>query len=175
MNRIPPLQLLGTITKTHGIKGGVILRSESSLPDDIENKELVFISFDKLPVPFFIKEIEQINPQSAILYFEPIGSRVMPGELPGKEVYVAENRKRKSKTPLELSDLIGYHVIDKKRGELGIVSEIIGVSLNPLLKIMHHHHEILIPVQEPIITDINPKTKKISIQAPDGLIDLFIG
>jgi 16S rRNA processing protein RimM len=174
MNTFPALRYLCTFSKTHGIKGGLVLRSEENLPENIEKTELVFVEFDNLPVPFFIEEAELTSPQSALIFLKSSGTPVRSFEFPGRKVFVPDKGRKKKKIATDLSILVGYLVVDVRRGELGKVEEIVGIATNPLFRIIHHRKEILIPIQEPIIQEIDARNKKIHILAPDGLIDLFI-
>ena len=66
---------LGTITKTHGIKGQVVLRLDHYGFDDILRLEPVFIEIDGLPVPFFVEAYEEKTTDSLILFFEDMRSK----------------------------------------------------------------------------------------------------
>jgi 16S rRNA processing protein RimM len=174
MSAIPPLQFLGIITKTHGIKGGLVLRSEEILSEEIEKTELVFVEFDQLPVPFFIEEAELLSPHALLFQFSQIGSPLLPSDFTQHKVFIPEKRKKKKAAVTELSSLEGYRVVDEHKGELGIVTEITGVERNPLMKIQRGKNEILIPASEPIILGIDPRKRIVYIDAPEGLIDLYL-
>lgn len=168
-------KLIGTLAKPHGYKGQMVLVSENDLPDDLENWESVFVEIDGLLVPFFFKDINHTHNDSAIIQFEDRENIDLIAELIHCNVYSpAKKGKRRKGQTSDLNDLQGYTVIDKLHGNIGLASEILDYNQNLLLKILKGQKEILIPIQESIIENIDDKTKTIYINAPEGLIDLYL-
>lgn len=167
---------LGTITKTHGIKGQVIVKLDRLSSDDIQKMEWVFIEIDGLPVPFFIEEYEEKTTDTFILTLEDIVTEENALELVENKVFINKKDIRPntiSENIDHLSQIIGYTVIDTVRGEIGILKDILDIEMNPLLKIVNKKKEILLPIQTEFITAVDPKNKVISVTTPKGLIDLF--
>ena len=167
---------LGTITKTHGIKGQVVIKLDRLSSDDIQKMEWVFIEIDGLPVPFFIEEHEEKTTDTFILSLENVVTEEDAVELIDNKVYIYKKDIRSgtiSETINHLSQIIGYTVIDTVKGEIGVLQDVLDIEMNPLLKIAHNKKEILLPVQNEFITAIDPKNKVISVTTPEGLIDLF--
>jgi 16S rRNA processing protein RimM len=165
--------LLGTLTKPHGVKGSVLLWFRDLKAEDIKEKGTAFVEIDGLLVPFFIENFQEKSRDTAILKFAGIHSETQVKELAGHLVYVLKEqvkRKRRSEAPLQ--HLSGYRVNDRHRGFIGLAGEIVGNASNPLLEVHHEGREILVPVHEDIILDINDKDKVIVIEAPEGLLDL---
>jgi len=166
--------VLGTLTKTHGIRGQVILRLNNLNFEDIIKMESVFIEIDGLPVPFFIDEFSEKNNESLILNLDDIHSEKQAKELIDNRVFVKSNTIKKSKILLKQPDsYLGYKVVDKIYGELGIIDEVIEIRQNPLYKILKGKREILLPVQPEFIIKIDTKLKTILITTPPGLTELF--
>jgi 16S rRNA processing protein RimM len=67
-----------------------------------------------------------------------------------------------------------YKVIDAVYGEIGIVKEVIERPMQPVIVIKHGFEEILIPVAGDIIQKVDRKEKVLHIQAPEGLIELYL-
>jgi len=164
---------VGLIAKTHGVKGGVVLRDEKELPLDLEKQTWVFLLFDGCPIPFPIEDIQPLNPSSAVLFFRDIGSSVKPEELPGHKVYIAQKKAKGSKRLPKTVKVEGYLVTDERQGDIGEVSSVLDFDMNPTLCIVKNKKEILIPFIEPIIRRIDHRQKIIHIKAPEGLIDLY--
>jgi 16S rRNA processing protein RimM len=166
--------VLGTLTKVHGIRGQVILRLNNLSFEDIIKMESVFIEIDGLPVPFFIDEYSEKNNESLILTLEDIRSEKQAKALIDNQVYVRSNTIKKSKILLtQPESYIGYKVIDKKYGEIGILFEVIEIQQNPLYRILNGKREILLPVQAEFIIKIDNDFKTILVSTPSGLTDLF--
>ena len=71
-------------------------------------------------------------------------------------------------------EVTGFKVIDVEKGEIGIIQSIIEYPAQPLFSIMNGDKEILIPVIDPIIKKVDREQRTITIEAPNGLIDLYL-
>ncbi len=168
-------KFLGTLSKPHGYKGHLVLVAENSLPNDFEDWESVFVEIDGLLVPFLFDEVNHSHTDSAIVHFEDYGNVDLVEELIHARVYAPfKNFRKKKGRSFDISDLNGYSVSDVNHGVIGVVEEILDYNQNILLRILKDGKEILIPAQEPIIESIDPKKKIIHINAPTGLIDIYL-
>jgi 16S rRNA processing protein RimM len=166
--------VLGTITKTHGIRGQVILRYSNLSFDDIIKMESVFIEIDGLPVPFFIDEYSERNMESLILTLEDISTEKKAKSLIDNRVFVKSNTLKKNKILLHKPDVyIGFKVFDKKSGEIGVISEILEIQQNPLYKILKGKREILLPIHPEFILKIDTTLKTILVNTLPGFTELF--
>ena len=68
----------------------------------------------------------------------------------------------------------GYTVIDKSYGDIGIIEKILDFPQQAIFQIKKGEHEILIPAKEEFIISINRRTKQVEIDAPEGLIDIYM-
>ena len=71
-------------------------------------------------------------------------------------------------------ELIGYKVFDQEKGDVGILVEVVEQKGNPLFVLDHNGSEILLPVFEGLLISIDAPVKQILINAPEGLIDLYL-
>jgi 16S rRNA processing protein RimM len=69
-------------------------------------------------------------------------------------------------------DLVGCSVRDVRGNKLGIVSEILRIAGNSQLVVNDLNREYLIPVVESICVEIDIKAKQITVDPPEGLMDL---
>lgn len=176
MNEFQDSVCLGTLIKTHGVKGRVILNLDQQSFDEIKNMEWVFIEIDGLPVPFFIEDYEEKTSDSLILTFEDITSEEKAAELAGCKLYINNNSLSNKKITKEYNPfykLTGYTVIDIEYGELGVLQDILDINMNPLLQIVTMGKEILLPANAKFIVSRDDKKKLIFVNTPDGLIHLF--
>ncbi|HEX3006320.1 MAG TPA: ribosome maturation factor RimM [Bacteroidales bacterium] len=168
-------RLLGTLSKPHGYKGQMVLMAEDTLPENFEDWESVFVEIDGLLVPFLFDDINHTHTDSAIVRFEDYESIDLIQELVHCKVYAPlKNFRKKRNRSFDPSELNTYTVIDSKYGEIGRVEEILDYNENVLLRILKDQKEILIPAQEPIIESIDSRKKIIYINAPAGLIEIYL-
>jgi len=168
-------QLLGVLTKPHGYKGDVILSCTNSLPEDILKWESVFIETDGLLVPFFIDDCILTHADTAVIRFEDYTNIELIREFLHCQVYIPKTFvKKKRSVSFEITDLEGYTVIDRHFGDLGIVEEILDYSQNIVFRITKEKQEVMVPVHDSIVENIDTRKKIIFINAPEGLIDLYL-
>ncbi|MBN1158048.1 MAG: hypothetical protein JXA61_01595 [Bacteroidales bacterium] len=165
-------RLLGTLAKTHGIDGSLILRLSGFETDEIREPETVFIEIDGLLVPFFIGALRERSSREFIIRFIDVDSAEQARKLTGCNVFEVATIQRGMKTAVPEKSVKGYQVTDKRSGFKGTVTEILDPDRNPLLKVIREGQEFLIPFHRDIILEINNRKKTITIEAPDGLFDL---
>ncbi len=168
--------LIGILTKTHGISGELVLKLNNLQFEDISGMESVFIEFDGILVPFFISGVSPRGNVSAVIRFDDITSEDQASEFMNCKVYSVDIVSgEKDEVKYTASSLTGYLVIDVKLGTLGRINEFLDISNNPLFKIKKSKKEILLPVNEEFILAIDNKNKTITVQMPEGLIDIYQG
>ena len=75
----------------------------------------------------------------------------------------------------EAHPLIGYTLIDKNFGEVGVIKDIDDTSANPVLNIDHKGKQVILPYNEDLVMDINEAKKTVNYTAPEGLIEMYLG
>jgi 16S rRNA processing protein RimM len=167
---------LGKLTKTHGIKGELLLRSEKELPDEFEKTETVFIEIDEQPVPFFVSPdgIHIRDSFSAIIKFDDIDSETVARDFVNTRLFIpvslAEELFKNSASRLE--DLLGFMVLGQKGQAVGEILEILNIALNPLLRVSYKGRDVLLPFHEDLLVKIDEKRKAITLKIPDGVLEL---
>lgn len=166
---------IGTLVKTHGVHGELIL--EALNPEIIENiKESVLLELEGLLVPFFIHEMVPTSRERFRIQFDWVTTEKKAKTLVSAPVFLETHRVEISDEILQDSPelLIGYQVYDEVLGLLGKVEAFIDNPSNPLLEILHPKGELLIPFQAEFFLSINAKAKKIKVNLPEGLVDLYL-
>ena len=164
---------LGYITKTRGLKGELQLFFEVEHPEEYQNLESVFIEINKKPVPFFISSIT-IQKNVAYIYLEDIDHIDKATPLVKKTVLITAKQKPKKPKVFRIEDLKGYFMIDKTVGELGIVEEILKMPQQNIAVVFYQNKEVLVPLNDVIMTDVNHSKKEISVDLPEGLLDIYL-
>ena len=166
---------IGHISKTHGVQGQLVVKLSHLSFDDIIEMELVFILIDGLPVPFFIEEFSERLPDSIILKLDDIYSEPKAKKLTSFPVYTKKSIITNTHyTEFQgINQFVGYTVIDKNAGKIGTFQTVIQNSDNPLLLITAGSKEILLPLQEEFILDIDENMNEILVDCPEGLLDLY--
>lgn len=136
--------------------------------------ESVFIELNNSLVPFFIKKI-QIKGTSATVTLEGIDSIDRAEELIKKSLYLPLTALPAPKgKKFYIHELAGFTAIDNTFGEIGIITEVLDFPHQTILQIRHGENDVLIPAKEEFIVSINRDKKTIELNAPEGLIDIYI-
>ncbi|HLU87135.1 MAG TPA: ribosome maturation factor RimM [Taishania sp.] len=167
---------LGYVAKLHGFKGEVSLFLDVTNPEDYATLDAVFIEINGQLTPFFIESLKLKNKGFAAVKFEGVNTENDARILLRKNVYLPA-----SILP-ELGDknfydheIVDFQVEDTQYGNIGKVVQVIDLSANPLLQVDKDGIEILIPIQNDAIVNINRKTKTLTVNTPPGLVELYLG
>ena len=162
---------IGQINKPHGLKGELSMNFDDDIFDRADCPYLI-CEVDGLLVPFFIEEYRFKTDSSALVKFLDIDSSEQAQQLVGSTVYF-ENKfiEEGAEDEVSLNYFIGFTVKD---GEtyIGKIIDIDDQTENWLFVIEHGDDELLIPAHEEFITDIDHQSRTITMDLPNGLIDL---
>lgn len=162
---------VGKLIKLSGHSGELIISGES-IPQNIKSfDDPVFIDLENIRVPFYIRHLNQISKDRYVVAFDYVSTEKKALSLLFKEVLVLSKDRQTAKKEVTV---IGYKVHDLTFGDIGVLKWIDDTSKNPLMIIDHHMTEILVPFQEEFIEGIDHKKKVLTVNCPDGLLDLYL-
>ncbi len=158
---------IGTLVKTHGVHGAMILRLIQGYNPSIINKvDYCFLSINSKPVPYKIAEATESNQAEIILGFENINSKPEAEELLNLDIAIERNSPIRKKKTDNILLLLGYKVFDD-----GIqVGTVLNIENSGKQFLFVLENEILLPIHEDLIESIDDKSKSIFMNLPEGLI-----
>ena len=169
------LFFLGRIVSTKGIKGELKASLDVDNPADYCGLDAVFVEKKKELVPFVVSRIS-IEQKKATLKLEGIDSIEAAQSLVKCLLFLPlDLLPRLRGKQFYFHEVTGYEVYDKNHGLVGTITEVLDLPQNALFQIDHSGKEILIPATDDIIIKVDRKKKRIDIEAPEGLIDLYLG
>ena len=166
---------IGQIAKLHGYKGGVSLFLDVSDPNDYKETNTFFVEMDGILTPFIVETLKLKNKGFAAVKFQGIDSEQHALSLIKKKVYIPKSDVKEI-DHLRLNDheIFGYLVEDETKGDIGTVVGVFDLKSNPLLILDFKEKEILIPLVDELIVHVDRDLKRMKINAPEGLIDLYL-
>lgn len=169
------LHPIGQVTKLHGFRGELTVFLDTSVPADYENIEGVFLEVKGELIPYRVELLEQKTKNAAKVKLAGVDNEALAKTLVKSRVFI-ERAKLTAADDMrrQLQDMEGFTVIDAEFGEVGKLLRILELSGNPQLEIAHEKGNVLLPLQENFILSIDHKQREIRVQAPPGLIELFI-
>lgn len=166
---------LGKIVKKHSFKGEVVAKLDTDEPSNYSNLESIFIAFGNELVPFFIEKSLLQKGNQLRIAFEDIDNEEKANELMGCELYLPLTLLPKlTGNKFYYHEIINFKIIDQNIGEIGIIKRVNDQSAQAILEIDANGREVLIPLIDDFIVEVNRKTNTIVVNTPDGLINLYL-
>ena len=95
--------------------------------------------------------------------------------LVGKSVYLPlEMLPKLSGKQFYFHEIVGFTAVDTEKGELGPITEVLEYPTQAILQIMKGKKEILVPILDHVIQQVDRDKKILHITAPEGLIDMYL-
>lgn len=158
--------------KPHGLKGEVTISLDADIPNDMASVKTVFAKQGEQLVPYFITAFS-LKGNKAFVKLEDVNTIEQAEKISKCLLFLPKSERPKSKKGEFYSDEItGFIVEDENQGKLGEVVEIIQTGPQRFLSINYGEKEILIPVNGPFITSINKTKNKITVNLPEGFLDM---
>ena len=161
---------IGRLGKTHGVKGELSFQFDDDVFDRADADYLV-LEVDGLLVPFFIEEYRFRSDTTAIIKFEDIDTQERARELTNTDVYFP-----RALTPadddeeLRWNVFVGFDIVEAHSGKsVGRIARVDDNTANILFELEDGR---LIPAAEELITDVDHDRRRITIDLPEGLLDL---
>ena len=152
--------LFGSIYKLYGFKGEVNIYNEFNINIDFTNIEYLFVEIDKQLIPFFIENIRNTKPKVILVKFLDLDCESKSLKLIENKVYIPKKWISNSVKNQKEKNIIGYKVIDKQMGSLGIINSIKFNPVQNLIYVQNKNKEFCIPMHEEFIKIINHKKKR---------------
>ncbi|MDO4161242.1 MAG: ribosome maturation factor RimM [Prevotellaceae bacterium] len=165
---------IGKIGKPHGVKGEVSFMFDDDVFDRVDSEYLVLL-IDGILVPFFFEEYRFKTNETALMKFSDIDTKEQAQELTGCEVYFPRKLSDRDESEISWNETEGFKLVDENsNGKLiGTITSVDDSTMNLLFNVITPDgEEILIPASEDFITNIDVEKREISVNLPEGLLDL---
>lgn len=161
---------VGYVAKTHGLAGEVTVNTLPECPD-LSSVENIFLEKGGNLIPHFIKSIS-IKGDKAFVKFEDVDNIDKASELKGASLYLAKTERPKlSRGEFYNDEVVGFEVVEDET-VLGNVTDIMEAGPSRFVVLDYNGKEVLIPTAGPFIKSINKTKKKITVELPEGFLDL---
>jgi len=164
---------LGKIVKKYSFKGELILKLDTDQPEIYENLNAIFLDMGKTLVPYFIESSLFQKGSHMRIQFEDIYSEEEAEFLLKRDAYLPLSLLPKLKgNKFYFHEVTGFSLEDVAYGKIGIIASINDRSAQPLFVVTTDNGEILVPMVDDFIEQIDRVNKKILVKTPEGLIDI---
>ena len=160
---------IGRLGKAHGVKGEVSFQFDDDIFDTADADYLI-LDIDGILVPFFMEEYRFRNDSLALIKFCDVDTQQRASELTGCDVYFPRSIADEQAEGLSLSSLVGFDLIEANgKGKVGTIAAIDDTTQNILFEL---EDGTLIPASDDLITDIDTQQRQITMNIPEGLLDI---
>ncbi|HPW97741.1 MAG TPA: ribosome maturation factor RimM [Flavobacterium sp.] len=166
---------LGKIAKKFSFKGEVLLYLDTDEPELYENLESVLVEMNKNLIPFFIENSSLHKNDFLRVKFEEVDSEEEADSILGCEIYLPLTMLPKLEgNKFYFHEVIGFKIEDKRLGIVGEIVSINDTTAQPLFEVLNNGVEILIPMIDHFLLEIDRKNKKVVMDLPEGLIEMYL-
>ncbi|MDO3390764.1 ribosome maturation factor RimM [Bacteroides sp. ET489] len=163
---------IGIFNKPHGIHGELQFTFSDDIFDRVE-AEYIICLLDGILVPFFIEEYRFRSDTTALMKLEGIDTAERARMFTNVEVYFPiKHAEQVAPDELTWNYFVGFRMEEIHHGHLGEVTDVDDSTLNTLFIVDRQGEELLIPAQEDFIVDIDQQHKVITVDLPQGLLNL---
>jgi 16S rRNA processing protein RimM len=164
---------IGKIVAPHGITGQVIIEHALGKSISFKGVEVLFVEQTKNSfIPYFIQSASAKTDTLTHVHFEGMKTREATSILVSKKVWVPQEEFQKLVEKNAPLALLGFMVQEAGK-PLGVIKEVIEQPHQLLVTIDYNGQEAYIPLHEETLKGVNHAKKLVTVELPEGLLDLY--
>ena len=165
---------LGKITKPFGYKGEVDIFLDVDEPKNYAKLDAVFVELKGQLIPYFIDSIRLKN-NHAVVKFQDVTTENVQTLIGAKLYLPLAALPKLSGNKFYFHEVIGFVMKDIEHGEIGILETVMDNGPQPIFQIKHPSgKEVLIPILDEFIVEVNRENRSITTNAPEGLVEFYL-
>ena len=165
---------LGKIVSKYSFKGELLVKLDTDEPELYSNLESVFVSIGNSLIPFFIKRSSLHRTNLLRVRFEEINDEADADRIMGSELYLPlQFLPKLTGNKFYYHEVIGFTLIDEVHGNIGTVLSVNDSASQALFEAQKDGKNLMIPINDEIISKIDRANKSIFVATPEGLVDLY--
>jgi len=151
------------ILKSHGTDGGMLISLLGVRIDEIDLEEPVFVSFDGLPVPFYFDDLQPRGTSKAVAHMTDVKTLEDAEEMVGKTIEADIEFEDETE-----EDFTGWTMLCRG-ARIGEVTGMEPIPGNLCLYVAAEGGEAMIPLHEDFIISVDPDSRILDLDLPEGL------
>lgn len=165
---------LGSIRKLHGLSGEVNIFLDVDDAGKYSELRSILVDIRGELVPYFIEDLNIIDDHTALVRFVDTGLE-QATKLVKRDLYLPLSMLPKlDGNKFYYHEVMGFMLTDLRFGDIGPIAEVLSYPRQDLFRVMHGDKEVLIPVSDTFIRNVDRKKKQITVDCPEGLIDIYL-
>ena len=164
---------IGKLVATFGLKGEIVLLHSLGKKTSLKGLEVIFVESSKDNfLPYFIESTNIKSDTEVLIKIEGIDTKEAAKKITAQTAWIKEEDFKKFAAKSAPISLLGFNLVAGK-DDLGEIIEVIEQPHQLLCTIIYHGKEALIPVHEGSLKKIDTKNRKVIVELPDGLLDIY--
>lgn len=164
---------LGTVVAKYSFKGEVLIKLDTDDPEAYLSLQSFLLEDESHLIPYFTTKVQLHKSQLLRVSVEGVKSEKQADLMIGKSVYLPLDQLPKlDDDQFYFHEIIGFEVIDSLQGHIGTITGVNDASSQVLLEVEHNDREILIPLVDELIQQLDKQQKQLYLSIPEGLLDL---
>jgi len=166
---------IGKMVSAHGLSGELIVEHHLGKKTSLSGVSALFIEERKGSfIPYFIVTVNAKSSSELLVTLEGISNREQARKLLNMPVWLQHADFEKHAAKSAPISLLGFHIIDGEH-DLGPILEVIEQEHQILCTILYKGKEAMIPLHEESLIKTDKKNRKVFVELPDGLLDIYAG
>ena len=167
---------LGKIVRKHSYKGEVVIKLDTDEPDLYQDLEVVFLELNGKLLPFFIEESLLQKGNQLRVRFEDFTTEADAERVLKKEVYLPLTMLPKLEgNKFYYHEVIDFDLVDQNYGLVGKIVSVNDSTAQELFVVKNGDgKEILIPLIDEFLIEVNREKKQVVVNTPKGLIEMYL-
>lgn len=166
---------LGKIVSKFSFKGEVLIKLDTDEPEAYTKMESVFVDYNDNLVPFFIVKSSLHKSDLLRAKFEDVNTEEDADDLMKCDIYLPLTQLPElEEDQFYFHEIIGFTAEDVNFGFIGTIKSINENNAQALFEIEKDDKQILIPIIDDFISKVDKKNKKIVLDTPPGLIEIYL-
>ena len=164
---------LGTVVAKYSFKGEVLIKLDTDDPEAYLSLQSFLLEDESHLIPYFTTKVQLHKSQLLRVSVEGVKSEKQADLMIGKSVYLPLDQLPKlDDDQFYFHEIIGFEVIDSLQGPIGTITGVNDASSQVLLEVEHKGRQILIPLVDELIQQLDKQQKQLYLSIPEGLLDL---
>lgn len=164
---------IGKLAASTGLKGELVLQHNLGKKTTLRGLEAIFLEEKRDSfIPYFLQAAKIRSDNETVIKLEGIDIVETARKLTPKEVWLTEDDFKKFATKSAPITLLGFSIINEEK-DLGEIVEVIEQPHQVLCTILINGKEALIPIHEESLEKVDNKNRKVYVNLPDGLLDIY--
>ena len=165
---------IGKIVSVFGLKGEMIVQHNLGGKIAVTKIKVIFLEQKKEELlPYFVESARKKGSDDLYLKLEGIDSKEAASKFIRREIWMKEEEIQTHTRKNNPISWVGYLIVDQGK-ELGPVLEVIEQPHQVICRLEIDSKEVLIPINEQTLGKIDHKSKRLLLNLPEGLLEVYL-